>query len=64
MPSWSDACIWPRRKSAASVASKTGIEPFSTSDPRSGQSVFHMHVHLIGGRDMRGHRGRRVKFCF
>ncbi len=42
---------------AAQIARQRGIEDgyrtcFNVG-PRSGQSVFHLHLHLIGGRDMR-----------
>ncbi len=42
---------------AAELARQRGIEDgyrtvFNVG-PRSGQSVFHLHLHLIGGRDMR-----------
>ncbi len=42
---------------AADLARQRGIEDgyrtvFNVG-PRSGQSVFHLHLHLIGGRDMR-----------
>ncbi len=42
---------------AAHIARQRGIEDgyrtcFNVG-PRSGQSVFHLHLHLIGGRDMR-----------
>lgn len=42
---------------AAQVARERGIENgyrtcFNVG-PRSGQSVFHLHLHLIGGRDMK-----------
>ena len=42
---------------AAQIARQRGIEDGYRTvlnvGPKSGQSVFHMHVHLIGGRDMR-----------
>jgi histidine triad (HIT) family protein len=42
---------------AAEIARQRGIEDgyrtcFNVG-PRSGQSVFHLHLHLIGGRDMK-----------
>jgi histidine triad (HIT) family protein len=42
---------------AARIARERGIEDgyrtvFNVG-PRSGQSVFHLHLHLIGGRDLR-----------
>jgi histidine triad (HIT) family protein len=41
---------------AAHIARERGIEDGYRTvlnvGPKSGQSVFHMHVHLIGGRDM------------
>lgn len=42
---------------AAQIARERGIEDgyrtvFNVG-PRSGQSVFHLHLHLIGGRDMK-----------
>jgi len=41
---------------AANIARQRGIEDGYRTvlnvGPKSGQSVFHMHVHLIGGRDM------------
>ncbi len=42
---------------AAQIARQRGIEDgyrtcFNVG-PRSGQSVFHLHLHLIGGRDMK-----------
>ncbi len=42
---------------AAQIARQRGIEDgyrtcFNVG-PRSGQSVYHLHLHLIGGRDMR-----------
>jgi len=42
---------------AARLARERGIEEgyrtvFNVG-PRSGQSVFHLHLHLLGGRDMR-----------
>lgn len=42
---------------AAQIARQRGIEDgyrtcFNVG-PRSGQSVFHLHLHMIGGRDMR-----------
>jgi histidine triad (HIT) family protein len=42
---------------AAAIARQRGIEEGYRTvlnvGPKSGQSVFHMHVHLIGGRDMK-----------
>ena len=42
---------------AAQIASQRGIEDGYRTvlnvGPKSGQSVFHLHVHLIGGRDLR-----------
>jgi histidine triad (HIT) family protein len=42
---------------AAEIARQRGIEDGYRTvlnvGPRSGQSVFHLHVHLIGGRDLR-----------
>jgi histidine triad (HIT) family protein len=42
---------------AAAIGRERGIEDGYRTvlnvGPKSGQSVFHMHVHLIGGRDMR-----------
>ena len=42
---------------AAKIARDRGIEDGYRTvynvGPRSGQSVFHLHLHLIGGRDMR-----------
>lgn len=42
---------------AAKLARERGIEDgyrtLFNVGPRSGQSVFHLHLHLIGGRDMR-----------
>jgi histidine triad (HIT) family protein len=42
---------------AAEIARQRGIEDGYRTvlnvGPKSGQSVFHMHVHLLGGRDMR-----------
>jgi histidine triad (HIT) family protein len=42
---------------AAKIARERGIEDGYRTvynvGPRSGQSVFHLHLHLIGGRDMR-----------
>jgi histidine triad (HIT) family protein len=41
---------------AAEIARQRGIEDGYRTvlnvGPRSGQSVFHMHVHLLGGRDL------------
>jgi histidine triad (HIT) family protein len=42
---------------AAQIARQRGIEDgyrtvFNVG-PRSGQSVFHLHLHLLGGRDLR-----------
>jgi histidine triad (HIT) family protein len=42
---------------AAEISRQRGIEDGYRTvlnvGPKSGQSVFHMHVHLIGGRDLR-----------
>ena len=42
---------------AAKIARERGIEDgYRTCynvGPRSGQSVFHLHLHLLGGRDMK-----------
>jgi histidine triad (HIT) family protein len=42
---------------AAKIARERGIEDGSRTvynvGARSGQSVFHLHLHLIGGRDMK-----------
>jgi histidine triad (HIT) family protein len=42
---------------AAHIARQRGIEEGYRTvlnvGPRSGQSVFHLHVHLLGGRDLR-----------
>jgi histidine triad (HIT) family protein len=42
---------------AAAIGRQRGIEDGYRTvlnvGPKSGQSVFHIHVHLIGGRDMR-----------
>jgi histidine triad (HIT) family protein len=42
---------------AARIARERGIEDGYRTvynvGPRAGQSVFHLHLHLIGGRDMR-----------
>ena len=42
---------------AAKLARERGIEDGYRTvynvGPRSGQSVFHLHLHLIGGRDMK-----------
>jgi histidine triad (HIT) family protein len=42
---------------AASIARQRGIEDGYRTvlnvGPRAGQSVFHLHVHLLGGRDLR-----------
>jgi histidine triad (HIT) family protein len=42
---------------AAKIARDRGIEDGYRTvlnvGPRSGQSVFHLHVHLLGGRDLR-----------
>jgi histidine triad (HIT) family protein len=42
---------------AAAIGRQRGIEDGYRTvlnvGPKSGQSVFHLHVHLIGGRDMR-----------
>ena len=42
---------------AAEIGRQRGIEDGYRTvlnvGPKSGQSVFHMHVHLIGGREMR-----------
>ena len=41
---------------AAAIARQRGIEDGYRTvlnvGPKSGQSVFHMHVHLLGGRDL------------
>lgn len=41
---------------AAEIARQRGIEDGYRTvlnvGPKSGQSVFHMHVHLLGGRDL------------
>ena len=41
---------------AAQIARQRGIEDGYRTvlnvGPKSGQSVFHMHVHLLGGRDL------------
>ena len=42
---------------AAQIARERGIEDGYRTvynvGPRSGQSVFHLHLHLLGGRDMK-----------
>ena len=42
---------------AAQIARERGIEDGYRTvynvGPRSGQSVFHLHLHLMGGRDMK-----------
>jgi histidine triad (HIT) family protein len=42
---------------AAHIARQRGIEDGYRTvlnvGPKSGQSVFHLHVHLLGGRDLR-----------
>jgi histidine triad (HIT) family protein len=42
---------------AAQIAKQRGIEDGYRTvlnvGPKSGQSVFHLHVHLLGGRDLR-----------
>jgi histidine triad (HIT) family protein len=42
---------------AANIARQRGIEDGYRTvlnvGPRAGQSVFHLHVHLLGGRDLR-----------
>ncbi|MGO9862862.1 MAG: histidine triad nucleotide-binding protein [Terriglobales bacterium] len=41
---------------AAKIAYERHIDQFRivcNTGPRAGQSVFHLHLHLLGGRDMR-----------
>lgn len=42
---------------AAQIARQRGVEDGYRTvlnvGPRAGQSVFHLHVHLLGGRDLR-----------
>jgi len=41
---------------AAKIAAEPHINQFRivcNTGPRAGQSVFHLHLHLLGGRDMR-----------
>lgn len=41
---------------AASVAEELGLSDYrlvTNTGPESGQSVFHLHVHVLGGRPMR-----------
>ena len=41
---------------AAKIAAERHIDQFRivcNTSPRAGQSVFHLHIHLLGGHDMR-----------
>jgi histidine triad (HIT) family protein len=41
---------------AAKIAAEHHIDQFRivcNTGPKAGQSVFHLHLHLLGGRDMR-----------
>ena len=46
-----------QRERAAEIARQRGIEDVYRTvlnvGPGAGQSVFHLHVHLLGGRDLR-----------
>jgi diadenosine tetraphosphate (Ap4A) HIT family hydrolase len=46
---------WSSQGVAASVARQDGLDAFRTvinSGAEAGQTVFHLHVHVIGGRSL------------
>lgn len=52
-----DEIIGHSHRVAAKIARERGIEDGYRTvynvGPRSGQSVFHLHLHLLGGRDLK-----------
>lgn len=46
-------CHLTAAKIAAERKIEDGYRTVLNVGPRSGQSVFHLHVHLVGGRDLR-----------
>ena len=54
-PQFTERVTWP--EVAAKIGRERGIEDGYRTvynvGPRSGQSVFHLHLHLLGGRDLK-----------
>lgn len=53
-----DALVGKMHRVAAEVARARGIDTFGfrtviNCNPGAGQSVYHLHIHLLGGRPMR-----------
>lgn len=46
-------CHWVAAQIARERKIEDGYRTVVNVGPRSGQSVFHLHVHLLGGRDLR-----------
>lgn len=50
-----DALIGKMMRQGAAIAKENGIEDFRlifNNGAKAGQTVFHIHMHVLGGRDM------------